>query len=206
VPVLAIAALALLAWILLRSDKPGESGDSAKRAAESAGERTDAFVGEAGEAGESAMPTLVRVELPGGAAIELAEGTMNHELAKFLASANGAKLPRTFVFDHVNFETGSTALTPESGQTVRHLAAILAAYSTVEVRLEGHTDTTGDAVENQKLSMARAQAVEDALVAGGIAEERISTVGYGDTRPAASNGTQEGRAANRRLELVVTKI
>ena len=73
------------------------------------------------------------------------------------------------------------------------------------MRLEGHTDNTGDTEENKKLSLARAEAVKDALLRGGIDASRMTTEGYGQEKPVASNDTDAGKAKNRRLELVVVK-
>ncbi len=114
-------------------------------------------------------------------------------------------MPKRFVFDHLNFESASTALTPESRPTVDSVAAILKAYPAVAVALEGHTDASGDAEANKKLSLDRAAAVKDLLVAGGVADSRITTSGFGMEKPIAPNDTEDGRARNRRLELVVEK-
>lgn len=73
------------------------------------------------------------------------------------------------------------------------------------VQLAGHTDNTGDPEANKKLSVDRAAAVKDLLVAGGIDASRIDTAGWGQEKPIASNETEEGRAKNRRTELVLTK-
>ena len=89
--------------------------------------------------------------------------------------------------------------------TVNDLIVILKAYPAAEVQLVGHTDNTGDATANMKESQDRANAVRDMLVNGGVDTNRISTAGYGQDKPIASNGTDEGRAKNRRTELVVTK-
>jgi len=114
-------------------------------------------------------------------------------------------VPRTFIFDNLNFEFGTTKLTPESEQTVKDLVAILKAYPSTEARLEGHTDSVGDAEANKKLSQERADSVKSTMEAGGIDGARLSTMGYGQEKPTTSNDTEEGRAQNRRLELVVTK-
>jgi outer membrane protein OmpA-like peptidoglycan-associated protein len=124
---------------------------------------------------------------------------------KFLEDESDRNLPRTFVFDHLNFYTAETRITPESVPTVDDLLAILRAYPAVDVRLEGHTDAQGDPAANQKLSLDRATAIRALLVGRGLAERRIATAGFGQEKPVASNGTEEGRARNRRLELVVVK-
>jgi outer membrane protein OmpA-like peptidoglycan-associated protein len=118
--------------------------------------------------------------------------------------ALGAIVP-TLIFEDLNFETGSTRLTPSSATTVDSLAAILKAYPAVAVALEGHTDSTGDAVANKRLSLDRATAVRETLVKSGVDGSRITTAGHGPARPIASNDTEEGRARNRHLELIVEK-
>jgi outer membrane protein OmpA-like peptidoglycan-associated protein len=114
-------------------------------------------------------------------------------------------VPKRFVFEDLNFETGSTQLTPESVGTVNSLVAVLTAYPAVNVALEGHTDNTGDPAANKKLSLDRATAVKDLMVKGGIAEARMTASGYGQENPVAPNETDQGRAKNRRLEMVVGK-
>ena len=69
--------------------------------------------------------------------------------------------------------------------------------------VEGNTDSVGGEAYNQKLSERRADAVKDVLVKSDIEASRITTVGYGETRPVASNDTEEGRAKNRRVSIVV---
>ena len=133
------------------------------------------------------------------------ENSFNYNLAKFLADATPTTAPKAFVFDQLNFESGTTTLTPESRQTVADLASILKAYPSTVVRLRGHTDNTGDAGENKKLSQARAEAVKESLTRSGIDVSRVTTVGYGQERPIASNDTEAGKATNRRLELAVVQ-
>jgi outer membrane protein OmpA-like peptidoglycan-associated protein len=126
-------------------------------------------------------------------------------LAKFLSDTADTTVPRTFIFDNLNFEFATTKLTPESEQTVKELVAILKAYPSTEARLEGHTDNVGDAEANKKLSQDRADSVKSVMEASGIDAARVSATGYGQEKPRASNDTEEGRAQNRRLELVVVK-
>lgn len=152
-----------------------------------------------------AAPKKVDVALPGGAQVSLLEGSFNFQLVRFLEDQNDRDLPRAFVFDHLNFFAGETRITPESVPTVDDLLAILKAYAAVDVRLEGHTDSQGDPAANQKLSLDRAAAIRALLVSRGIADRRVATAGYGSDKPVASNDTEEGRAQNRRLELVVVK-
>jgi outer membrane protein OmpA-like peptidoglycan-associated protein len=147
----------------------------------------------------------IAATLPNGVTLSLPRDSLNYHLVRFLGSKDDVEVPRTFVFDRLNFTFGTTQLTTESLPTLRDLAAILKAYPSVEVRLDGHTDNVGDAAANQRLSLERAESVKALLVKSGIAAKRISTAGYGQDKPIAPNTTDAGKAKNRRLELVVLK-
>jgi OmpA-OmpF porin, OOP family len=150
-----------------------------------------------------ARESLSKIDLPGGTNISVPENSINYNLARFLGD-NSAQAPKTFVFDHLNFETASTRLTPDSTATVNDLATVLKAYPNARVELVGHTDNTGTAETNRELSLSRADAVKGMLVSSGVAGDRVTTKGAGQDQPVASNDTEEGRARNRRLELNVT--
>jgi outer membrane protein OmpA-like peptidoglycan-associated protein len=156
-----------------------------------------------GTAVNTARGALSSITLPGGANLSVPEGSINYNLARYLASGS-PDIPKTFVFDHLNFETASTQLTPDSTQTVTDLSAILKAYPNTTIQLAGHTDNTGSPQTNQQLSLDRANAVKSMLAGNGVGADRISTVGYGQDRPVASNDSEDGRARNRRTELTVT--
>lgn len=103
------------------------------------------------------------------------------------------------------FETGKAELRPESRPVLKEIAEALAQHADLKILIEGHTDNVGSAMSNLALSEARAAAVKAALVSEFSADgTRISTAGLGDTKPAASNDTAEGRAQNRRVEIVKT--
>jgi outer membrane protein OmpA-like peptidoglycan-associated protein len=154
---------------------------------------------------DTTKEAVSRVDLPGGANINVPQGSINYNLARFLGDPSATSLPKNFVFDHLNFQTGSTQLTADSVTTVNDLAQVLKAYPNAQVQLVGHTDSTGTPEANQTLSLDRANVVKDLLAAQGVAADRISTAGFGQDRPLASNDTEEGRARNRRLELNVTR-
>jgi len=185
VPLLVLGGivLVLLAWLLSRPTAVRETAVASRPAVK-----------------------MTDVELPGGVKISLPEGSFNYSLNQWLAGTSDTAVPKRFVFDNLNFETGSTQLTPDSVSTVDSLVVIMKAYPTVAVRLEGYTDNTGDADANKKLSLDRAVAVKEMMVKDGIADERIiGTDGYGQEKPIAPNDTEEGRAKNRRTELVVER-
>jgi outer membrane protein OmpA-like peptidoglycan-associated protein len=131
-------------------------------------------------------------------------GDIGHDLADYLDASAGVEVPKRFVFDHLNFEWATANLTPDSLPTLDRVAAALQAHPSAQVVLEGYTDATGVPSDNMRLSLARANTVKAALVARGIAADRITTAGMGQEHPVASNDTEEGRARNRRTELMVT--
>jgi outer membrane protein OmpA-like peptidoglycan-associated protein len=102
-----------------------------------------------------------------------------------------------------HFAFGSATLTAEGERILDQAVAVMNQHPSVNVRIEGHTDSVGSDAYNMRLGQRRADAVEAYLVGKGIAASRLSTVSYGETRPAASNDTAEGRAQNRRVELIV---
>ena len=100
------------------------------------------------------------------------------------------------------FDTGKATIRRESQDLVAQIVALLKGAPALRLNVEGHTDNTGTASDNQALSEARARAVVAALVAKGIAAGRLRAVGYGQSKPVADNATDDGRAKNRRVELV----
>ncbi|MEL7161007.1 MAG: OmpA family protein, partial [Bacteroidota bacterium] len=108
-------------------------------------------------------------------------------------------------FRNVLFATGSADLLPVSADELDRLAELLASAPTYRVTISGHTDDVGEEEENLDLSRKRAASVKDYLVAKGIAAERITTRGFGESRPVADNATEEGRAKNRRTTFLLEK-
>lgn len=104
---------------------------------------------------------------------------------------------------NILFDTGKATIKPESAKELQLVIDVLKADATLKVEIQGHTDNTGTAAANLALSQQRADAVRDYLVkTGGIAMTRLTAVGYGDTKPVAPNTTDDGKAQNRRVELV----
>ncbi len=101
------------------------------------------------------------------------------------------------------FDTGKATLKPESAAILAAIAEVLTADRALKLEIQGHTDNVGGAAANLKLSQDRAAAVKAHLVeTGGIDAARLTTAGFGDTKPVANNATDEGKAQNRRVELV----
>ena len=99
------------------------------------------------------------------------------------------------------FDTGSAALKPEAIDQIGKVGDILAKYSDDRVRIEGHTDSVGSTSSNEALSLRRADAVKAVLTGRGVQEKQITALGMGESRPIADNGSADGRAKNRRVEL-----
>lgn len=114
----------------------------------------------------------------------------------------GDKLVVTFPQDIV-FASDSYEVQPGLEEDLKVVAGSLADYPDSVVQVVGHTDSTGSAEHNQTLSERRANAVADKLMDAGVAFERIETVGMGESNPVASNLNEEGKARNRRVEVVI---
>ncbi len=109
---------------------------------------------------------------------------------------------RPFIIENLLYKTGSWEL----ADTVKELDLIAEAmhkYPKIKIRIEGHTDSRGSARSNQVLSIRRAQSVKNYLIKHGINEDRMTIIGYGESRPIMSNDTEEGRRLNRRTEVII---
>jgi OmpA-OmpF porin, OOP family len=102
----------------------------------------------------------------------------------------------------IHFDTGKAAIQPDSETVLNEIVKLLQQTPDLKLRIEGHTDNQGNAAANQALSEKRAQAVVSWLTAHGIAVARLSAKGLGQTQPVSDNSTEDGRAKNRRVELV----
>jgi outer membrane protein OmpA-like peptidoglycan-associated protein len=104
----------------------------------------------------------------------------------------------------VQFATGRAELSAAARESLSRFAGIVASYPDIQFSVEGHTDNTGSVTTNEELSVRRALAVRDYLIAQGIGVARIDARGFAATQPIADNATSEGRARNRRVEIVLT--
>jgi outer membrane protein OmpA-like peptidoglycan-associated protein len=117
----------------------------------------------------------------------------------------GQKFTEAKIVTHgINFDVDKSTFRPESMGTLNQIVRVLTENPDLKFEVDGHTDNSGAAAHNLTLSQQRAQAVKTQLVAMGIAPDRLTTKGFGDSKPIAPNTTQEGKANNRRVEFVRT--
>jgi outer membrane protein OmpA-like peptidoglycan-associated protein len=121
----------------------------------------------------------------------------------FLAPLEAGQVIR---INNIFFETAKSELKTESFSELNRLVKLMEQNPAMEIALSGHTDNVGSEDANQKLSTDRAKSVLDYLVSKGITAGRISSGGFGKSKPVATNDTEEGRAINRRVEFTVIKI
>ena len=103
---------------------------------------------------------------------------------------------------YINFDTGKSIIKPESKPIIDQIVKMMDSNPGLKISLEGHTDNVGNPQSNKTLSDNRAKAVFSAIVAQGIGANRLSALGHGQDKPIADNKTEDGRAKNRRVELV----
>ncbi len=172
------------------ADNDGVADDLDRCPGTSFGTPVDAMGCELDQTGAAAAPG-------GGAAQPGADSAGTRASSAVPAVAQGDIV----VLKGVNFETGSAKLLPESMQVLDSVAADLLDNPDLAIEVGGHTDNTGSAATNRRLSKERADVVRGYLIGKGIPAARLTAVGYGPDRPIASNRTEDGRAANRRVEL-----
>ncbi len=112
---------------------------------------------------------------------------------------------KKIVLRGVNFDFNKSNIRPDAAGILREAAAILKENPNVQTSVEGHTDSVGSDQYNLALSLRRATAVKQFLVKEGVTESRLSVRGLGETKPVASNDTEDSRAQNRRVELKVAE-
>ena len=107
-----------------------------------------------------------------------------------------------FMALYINFDTNKSTVKQESTGIIDQIVELMKSQPNLELSIEGHTDSQGTPKRNKTLSLDRAKAVIKAVARGGISESRMSPIGWGQEKPVADNKTEEGRAKNRRVEIV----
>jgi outer membrane protein OmpA-like peptidoglycan-associated protein len=145
----------------------------------------------------------------GGSAGAVIGRRMDKQAEELQRDMKGAKVERVgegikITFDSgILFATNSAELRPQSKTDIQTLAGTLKKYGDTNVIVEGHTDNTGSDAINQPLSERRAQSVANYTIAQGVEPSRITTQGFGSSRPVADNSTEAGKQANRRVEIAI---
>jgi len=114
---------------------------------------------------------------------------------------SGCEIKDIISLPGVNFETGFDILLPGTEYILKEAADTLIRYPELQIEVAGHSDDVGDAASNEGLSERRARTVHNFLIQYGVAEDRLTFKGYGESQPIADNSTADGRATNRRVEL-----
>jgi outer membrane protein OmpA-like peptidoglycan-associated protein len=149
---------------------------------------------------------FVKQQLPNGLYLNIPERGVESKLLSFIQNKSNAVTETTwFDFDRLYFNPGSPTLRPQSQEQLNNIAAILAAYPNARLKVGGFTDNVGSADRNLQLSKDRANTVVAELVRKGVSPDRLTAEGYGEQYPVADNSTQEGRARNRRVSMMVTQ-
>ncbi|WP_296704773.1 OmpA family protein [Thiocapsa sp. UBA6158] len=131
------------------------------------------------------------------------------DLYRRFSELNGAYTDRGVLLEladtELRFQPAMATLAGDNLPSLDRIAALLDAYPDLSIRIEGHTDSLGDAAANLALSQQRAEAVKQALIERGVEPERLTAQGLGPERPIADNETPAGRAENRRVEVYVSE-
>lgn len=206
-----ILLLATLFAAACASSDPDDPNAKAKRGAgigAAAGAVVGAIVGNQ-MGGQGRTGAVVGAAI--GAAIGGAEGHRMDQQQKELQQIPGVEVTRPTpneidinLTNDILFDFNSYALRQESKTTLQNLADNFRKYPDEQISVEGHTDAVGTAEANQRLSEQRADTVRNYLVDQGVTGTRIHSIGFGETRPKATNDTPEGRQLNRRVEIHVT--
>src|ERR1051326_7795855 len=115
----------------------------------------------------------------------------------------GKKFTETKIVTHgINFDIDKATIKPESMGTLNMIVQVMKDNPDIKFEVDGHTDNSGTAPHNMALSQQRADAVKDQLTSMGIDASRLSSKGFGDTKPIGDNNSLEGKANNRRVEFV----
>ncbi len=140
------------------------------------------------------------------AALEKEKSELSGRLQSALSEvAETRDTARGFVVNlpDILFDLNKAELRHEAQLVMSKLAGILLMMPELQIRVEGHTDSSGSDAYNQELSERRANSVKALLIAQGVGPERVSSLGYGESKPIADNATADGRKANRRVEIII---
>jgi outer membrane protein OmpA-like peptidoglycan-associated protein len=167
-----------------------------------------------GDSSSERKRRAIQLGVAGGLAGGAVGNYMDRQEAKLRAQLQGTGVSVTRSGDNiilnmpgnVTFETNSADINAGFYQVLNSVALVLKEFDKTVVDVAGHADSTGDEAKNMELSQRRASSVSSYLAAQGVSAQRLITVGYGETRPMASNDTPEGRQQNRRVEITLQPV
>jgi K(+)-stimulated pyrophosphate-energized sodium pump len=147
------------------------------------------------------------IPLPNDGSITLGVGSDLYRLHEKIKANDSTMLDKKdwYTLEGLNFENGSDKLKAGSEVTLKNLSEMLTCYNSLNIKMGGYTDNSGDSTKNVALSTKRAEAAKAALVKLGIAADRIEAEGYGPQHPLVANDNKEHMAQNRRIDIRVTK-
>ena len=158
---------------------------------------------------ETRIVNIPRCDAPASFNIYAYQGDKEHRFIKNIRIAKGAvplydrmMSDGKFITYGITFDVGKSVIKPESMGEINRIVKLMTENPDLKFSVEGHTDSTGNAANNQTLSEARSKAIVDKLVEMGIAADRLASAGKGQANPIADHATDEGRAKNRRVEFV----
>jgi outer membrane protein OmpA-like peptidoglycan-associated protein len=203
---LATSTLLILTTACISSDDPNKRAKQGAAVGAASGAVIGAVVGhQSDEKGEGAV-----IGAAVGAGVGAAIGHRMDKQQRELEKIQGVEVTRPAedqidlaIRNEILFEVDSSTLQPRAQTTLAELAHVFSDYPDTEISVEGHADSTGSESYNQQLSERRADSVTRYLVNFGVHPSRISSIGFGETVPRASNATAGGRQLNRRVEIRV---
>jgi len=157
-----------------------------------------------GNMGQTPLPETFELRYPAHVSVESSTPVAAAPVVPYKVEQTAAGLKVTFT-SSVLFERGRSVLGAKANEAIDQLVVLIQSYPASNLMVEGHTDSTGSAGLNARLSLARAQAVADSLIEKGIDQDRLKVMGRGASQPVASNTTSDGRALNRRVEITILK-
>jgi outer membrane protein OmpA-like peptidoglycan-associated protein len=207
-PWIALIIACAVIFFVWRSCSTQEVGQKATETAQQAStvvQDTAKKVEEKARVAWAALGKFFSKKLPSGVELNIPELGVENKLIAFIEDPQRPVDDKTWLsLDRLTFETGKATLKPESQEQLENLAEILKAYPNVTIKISGYTDNTGDPQANLRLSQQRADAVLADLVNLGVDACHLKAEGDGPEHPIADNGTEEGRAKNRRIDIRVT--
>ncbi len=215
IPALAAGATLLVSGCMTYDPYTGEKEVSKTTSGAAMGAAAGVAVGLiVGDSSSERKRRAIQLGVAGGLAGGAVGNYMDRQEAKLRAQLQGTGVSVTRNGDNiilnmpgnVTFQTNSADINATFYQVLNSVALVLKEFDKTVVDVAGHADSTGDETKNLELSQRRATSVSSYLAAQGVSSQRLITVGYGESRPIASNDTPEGRQQNRRVEITLQPV